>query len=194
MATEKKSMMFIDAGNLLGGWRGYCRSKKNTFKDEKNENERIEKKIDYQKLIKVISKDTDFIRAYFYDAVQEPIDNKKMRFFDKLREFEITIVTKRLRYKSITCPNCNSIDDGIPYQKDVDVALVTDLMSLSIEKAFDIAIIVSGDNDFVDAINFVKSKGIKVWVASFVYSLGEDTMRAADKVIKLDSLFKEIAR
>lgn len=193
MAAEKKSMVFIDAGNLLGWWWAYCKHNKLIISDKKSGKIALGKKIDYHKLIKETSKGTDFIRAYFYDAVEEPIDEKKMRFFDKLREFEITIVTKKLRHKTIICPHCKSIDDDVPYQKGVDVALVTDLMSLAIEKAFDVAILVSGDNDFVDAINFIKSKGIKVWVVSFTGCLGEDTMRAADRIIRLDTLFKDIS-
>lgn len=41
----------------------------------------LTKKIDYSKLLKETTKDTDFIRGYFYDAVNEPIDQKKTRIF-----------------------------------------------------------------------------------------------------------------
>ena len=193
MAMEKKSMVFIDAGNLLGGWWTYCRQNKLIVSDKKSGKTFLGKKIDHGKLIKEITGGTDFIRGYFYDAINEPLDSKKSGFFDKLRELEITIVTKKLRHKSVMCPHCRKVDDNIPYQKGVDVALVTDLMSLAIEKAFEVAILVSGDNDFVDAINFIKSKGIKVWVVSFTGCLGEDTMRAADRVIRLDKLFENIS-
>jgi nijmegen breakage syndrome protein 1 len=145
-------------------------------------------------LIKQLSIGTDFIRGYYYDSVEEPLDSKKQGFFDFLRGLSITVVTKKLRFKSIICKHCNEKDVNVPYQKGVDVALVTEVMSLANEQAYEIAIIISGDNDFVDAINYIKSKGKKVWVASFVNCLGEDTMRVADRCIQLDKMFTTITK
>lgn len=194
MVNEKKSMVFLDAGNLMGGWWTYC--KQNGYVQINSKTNRLEltKKIDHEKLIKQLSVGTDFIRGYYYDSVEEPIDSKKQGFFDFLRSFSVTVVTKKLRFKSTECKHCKEKDVNIPYQKGVDVALVTDVMSLANEQAYEIAIIVSGDNDFVDAINYIKSKGKKVWVASFINCLGEDTMRAADRCIQLDKLFTVITK
>jgi nijmegen breakage syndrome protein 1 len=190
--TIKKSMIFFDAGNLLGGWWTYCKRNSHTSEHPATKKLQLTKKIDYNKLLKEISIDTDLIRGYFYDAVSEPIDSRKSGFFDMLRGLGVTVVTKKLRHKSVICKHCNKGELNVPYQKGVDVALVTDVMSLANEDAYDIAIIVSGDNDFVDAINYVKSKGKKVWVVSFVNSLGEDTMRSADRVIRLDNEFSKL--
>lgn len=194
MVPIKKSMVFLDASNLLGGWWTYC--KQNGFTQVNSHNNKLEltRKIDYNKLIKEITKDTDLIRGYYYDSVEEPIDSKKQGFFDFLRGLGITIVSRKLRFKSTECKHCRTKDLNIPYQKGVDVALVTDLMSLANERAYDIAIVVSGDNDFVDAINYIKSKGLKVCVVSFVNCLGEDTMRVADCCLQLDKIFSEISK
>lgn len=188
----KRSMAFIDQSNLIGGWRDYCI--KNDFVKRYPPTRKIEltKKLSYEKLISEITRDTDFIRGYFYDAIPELMSAKKEKFFDKLRSLGITIVTKKLRYKSVICKHCNQADINVPYQKGVDVSLVTDVMSLAFEDAYDIAIIVTGDNDFLDAINYIKSKGKKVWIVSFRASLGDDIMRAADGIIKLDNLFNAI--
>ena len=193
MATNnRKSMVFIDARNLLGGWWTYCESKGFVIEDATTKKLQLTKKIDYSKLLKETTKDTDFIRGYFYDAVNEPIDQKKQGFFDKLRSLEVTIVTKKLRHKDVQCKHCKKVDMSVPYQKGVDVALVTEVMGLGFEKAYEVAIIISGDNDFVDAINFIKTKGLKVYVVSFINSLGEDVMRCADRVIQLDKIFDKI--
>jgi len=192
MNNLKRSMVFIDASNLLSGWWEYCRSNKLIEKNKETDKEFLTKKISYERLIKEVTKNTDFIRGYFYDATPEPIGSKKMRFFDMLRSNEITVVTKKLRYKSIKCKHCSKVDNNVPYQKGVDVSLVTDLMGLAFEKAYDTAIIVSGDNDFVDAVDHIKSKGLKVWIVSFRSCLGEDIMRVADKVIHLDKMFEKI--
>ncbi len=194
MANEKKSMVFLDASNLMGGWWTYCKQNGYIKINPNNNQQELTKKIDYEKLIKHISTDTDFIRGYYYDSVEEPLDSKKQSFFDFLRSLSVTIVTKKLKHKSIECKHCKKRDVNIPYQKGVDVALVTEVMSLANENAYEIAILVSGDNDFVDAINYIKSKGKKVWVVSFLNCLGEDTMRAADKCIQLDKLFTNITK
>ena len=174
-------MVFIDARNLLSAWHKY-------FSD----NKRPIEKVSYSKLLLEIAKDTDFIRGYYYDAVPEPVVANRQSFFDKLRSNQITIITKPLKYKSVKCAHCKHTDLNVPYQKGVDVALVTDTISLAVEKAYDIAIIVSGDNDFVDAVNFVKAKGLKVWVVSFSSALGDDLMRSADRIIKLDTMVNEL--
>lgn len=194
MAAEKRSMVFLDASNLLGGWWTYCKENNFTFLNQKSNKLELTKKIDYEKLLKEISSDTDFIRGYYYDSVNEPLDNKRQGFFDFLRGLGVTIVTKKLRHKSIECKHCKTKEFNVPYQKGVDVALVTEVLSLANEKAYKVAIIISGDNDFVDAINYIKSKGLKVWIVFFVNCLGEDTMRAADRYIPLDKIFDKISK
>ena len=180
-SSIKRSMVFIDAANLNGAWQTYC----------KRFNQMP--KISYSALLETITAGTDFFRGYLYDATPVPTPAKRQSFFDRLRNFGITVVTKELRYKSVTCKHCGVTDSDIPYQKGVDVAIVTDIMSLAFEDAYDVAVVVSGDNDFVDAINCVKRKGKIVWLASFRNSLGTEAMRAADRVIILDDLFSSIA-
>ena len=192
MITPKKSMVFLDASNLVGGWWTYCKTNGFVQDNPKTSRSELIKKIDYDKLIKQITVDTDFIRGYYYDSAQEPLDSKKQGFLDFLRSLSVTVVTRKLRFKSTECKHCKTKDVNIPYQKGVDVALVTDVMSLANENAYEIAIIVSGDNDFVDAINYIKGKGKKVWVVSFLNCLGEDTMRVADRCIQLDKIFPTI--
>lgn len=142
-------------------------------------------------MLNILTEHTDFVRGYYYDACPYPIEDKRQRFYDFLRALQVTLVTKRLRYKAVVCKHCNVKDTNVAYQKGVDVKLVTDLMSLAQEKAFDVAIVISGDNDFVDAIEYVKSKGLQVCVASFRKNLGDDLMRVADSVIQLDRLMSK---
>jgi len=190
----KRSMIFIDAGNLNGGWWEYCKSNGHIKNDPSKSGSFIYKKVSYEKLLKEISKNTDLIRGYYYDATEYPIDKKKQAFFDVLRRLEVTINTKPLKFKNVRCQHCGHKDYGIPYQKGVDVSLVTEVMSLAFENAFDIAIIVSGDNDFQDAVHHIKSKGKKVWIVSFQNCLGEDVKRAADRFILLDPIFDQITQ
>ncbi len=47
-------------------------------------------------------------------------------------------------------------------QKGVDTALLTDLLSLAWQGAYDVAILVTSDADFIPAVEHVQAKGLKV--------------------------------
>lgn len=53
------------------------------------------------------------------------------------------------------------------YQKGVDVLLATDLVNLAHTEAYDVAIILSGDTDLVEAVKLVKDLGKTVIIFSY---------------------------
>ncbi len=53
------------------------------------------------------------------------------------------------------------------YQKGVDVLLATDLVNLAHTGAYDIAIILSGDTDLIEAVKLVKNLGKTVIIVSY---------------------------
>lgn len=59
----------------------------------------------------------------------------------------------------------NLFDDSFGQEKAVDVKLATDLITLS--DIFDVAVIVSGDQDYVPAVQVVKDRGKKVVNVAF---------------------------
>ncbi|PWW01349.1 NYN domain-containing protein [Hoeflea marina] len=59
------------------------------------------------------------------------------------------------------CPHCGSDMRGTE-EKGIDTRIATDLVSLAWEKAYDIAVLVSADQDFVPAAEYLQNKGIKV--------------------------------
>lgn len=59
------------------------------------------------------------------------------------------------------CSNCAAPLTSSP-EKGVDAALVTDLLSLAWQQAYDVAVLVSGDADYVPAVEYVQSQGLKV--------------------------------
>ena len=70
-------------------------------------------------------------------------------------------------YKPIeSCPHCSQQIAGT-VEKGVDTAIVTDMIRLAWEKAFDIAIIVSSDADMVPAVEFLDLRGFKIIQAGF---------------------------
>ena len=52
-------------------------------------------------------------------------------------------------------------------EKGIDTAIVTDMISLAWEEAWDVAILVSSDRDFIPVVDFLTSKGRRVINAHF---------------------------
>lgn len=75
------------------------------------------------------------------------------------------------------------------HQKEVDVALATALISGAVGDTYDTAVVISGDRDFVPAIEYVRGMGKGIEVMSFGSALSAQMRRVADKVTMLDSAF-----
>ena len=52
-------------------------------------------------------------------------------------------------------------------EKGIDTRIAADLVSLAWEGAYDVAVLVSADQDFVPAAEYLQNKGIKVIHAGF---------------------------
>jgi len=174
----EKSVVLIDAQNVYGGWKAYCNSNG------------VQEKIDYAKLVKKLSEGTNLLRAYFYDGIPESIPKNKKNFFDALQHHGIQLRTKILKTRTYTCPKCGSTELK-DVQKGVDVSLATDILRHAWQNTCEVCIVVSGDEDYKDAIECAKDKGIRVIVASFKRSLSAE-LRNVDKVILLDDIFDDI--
>lgn len=89
----------------------------------------------------------------------------------------VQVVMKERKPKSPpNCPACHVAIDKCPscsgdmigtVEKGVDTALVTDMIKLAWEKAYDVAVLVSADRDFIPAVELLDAKGIKVVHAGF---------------------------
>lgn len=75
------------------------------------------------------------------------------------------------------------------HQKEVDVALATALISGAVGDTYDTAVIISGDRDFVPAIEYVRGMGKRIEIMSFESALSAQMRRVADTVTLLDSTF-----
>jgi len=79
--------------------------------------------------------------------------------------------------------------------------LVTDMLSMAFKNAYDVAILVSGDNDYVGAVEEIKRLGKRVEIASFEHNIKDNTKfispdlkMIADKFISLDQLKDQIKK
>ena len=64
------------------------------------------------------------------------------------------------------CPACNA-DYDYTTEKRVDTRLVADLIHYAANGAYEAAVLVSGDDDFVPAVEAVNALGKQVWVATW---------------------------
>lgn len=114
-----------------------------------------------------------------YDPAK-PADGKFRNWFttwlDKLPGVHTVMLERQKKRNHITCPQCHGEVKDCPHchadlrgteEKGIDTRMATDLVSLAWSNAYDVAIIVSSDRDFVPVADFLQSKGIKVIHAAF---------------------------
>jgi uncharacterized LabA/DUF88 family protein len=92
-------------------------------------------------------------------------------FLDRQPSFRVFTRERRAHIRPVHCAACGKEFPSCPScaqpfrlstEKGVDTAIVTDLLSLAWEGAYEIAILVSSDADFVPAVERLQEKGIKV--------------------------------
>lgn len=123
-------------------------------------------------------------------------------WLDKQPSFRVKTRERRSRAKPIhcrecghdldRCPGCNELYRSSP-EKGVDTAIVTDLLSLASEKAFDVAILVSSDADFVPAVDWLQARGFKVLNATWA-NHGFELAKVCWASMELDSVITDLTR
>ena len=147
--NEQRVAIFIDGSNLYHNLKRF--SIKTKF-------EEIIKKVETKR--KVI--DIFYYTALLDKSINEEGYNEHKRFLDKIKKIpNFHVVLCNLRKVVL---EDGSIDFAI---KGDDVYLATDLIKGAYENLYDVAIIVSGDADFIPAIKLVQKNGKKVINAFF---------------------------
>ena len=78
-------------------------------------------------------------------------------------------------------------------EKGIDAAIATDLLSLAWEGVLDVAVLVSGDSDFVPAVERIQEKGLKVVNATW-RNHGHELAHACWASFDLDSVVGRLVR
>jgi uncharacterized LabA/DUF88 family protein len=163
---DEKVAIFIDAGNMFHASNYY------------------QIKINYQKLIEILRKDRWLLRAYFYTGIPTEEFGKSERqqwkkqkgFLNELQNLGIKVKTMPLK----------KTPEGY-IEKGVDVLLATDMVSLAFRDAYDTAILVSGDSDYVPVVEEIQQLGKRVENASFKRTSSYELRKVCDKFILLDN-------
>lgn len=161
----------------------------NVFKSIRTLNWRI----DVEKLCAKLSTDGPIWQTYFFAAVSEPPRFAQTNFYQMLKNklrWETLILP--LGSKTIRCKACSSIR-RVSTEKGVDVAIATKLLTHAMNKAFDTAILVSGDKDYLETIKSVKNYGLRIEIVGFRHSMSRElAAESSSPVLFLDDVRKEI--
>jgi len=167
---NERVAIFIDAGNMF------------------HASNYLKVKIDYRKLINLLKKDRWLLRAYFYTGIPSPEmmqENEELRQQWKRQE-GFLIELQKMGIKVKTMPLKKTPEGYI--EKGVDVLLATDMVSLAFRDAYDTAILVSGDSDYVPVVEEIQQLGKRVENASFKRTSSFELRKVCDSFILLDKV------
>jgi uncharacterized LabA/DUF88 family protein len=136
--------------------------------------------IDYNKLLRVLMGDGRLLRAFFYTGVDAGAE-RQQGFLLWMRRNGFRVVQKELK----------TFYDGTR-KANLDVEIAVDMLSLA--GRYDTAVLVSGDEDFVYAINAVAYKGCRVEVAGFRSNTAPRLIDVADFFIDLGDIAEMIRK
>jgi len=164
----KKTFVFIDSSNLY-----------HSLKDNK-----LYDYFDYKWLFEELSKKFDVQRVFFYDAIKdrtiEPEQYaRQQKFHERLKKKipPLTIRQRKLRYIKVdkrieklkenakykahkTIIESFLKDSGLQKlskEKGIDIMLVTDMLRGAFQKKYETALLVTGDADFVPAVELAQT-------------------------------------
>ncbi len=135
-------VIFVDNSNIFQGFRKY------------------NIKVDYEKLKYVITQNRKLHEIILYEGVIYPMSPEKKKWYKDLNN--------NSGYKIKT--SFDKIARGARIEKKVDIKIAIDIISLAYENAYDTAVLVSGDGDFIPVVKKLKemNKNVEIW--GFRYS------------------------
>lgn len=172
-----KTICFIDNSNVFGGslqanWR-----------------------IDYKKLMEKIERDGDIWQVYFFASEQDPPTDNQTSFYHYVKtHLRWECMIYKLGKKSITCPKCRN-QWVANAEKAVDIGLAAKMLILAFNRAFDTAVLVGGDRDYLDTVKFVKSQGLRVEMYSWRNSMSSELSEESSvEPVYFEDIREEISR
>ncbi|HEV8404716.1 MAG TPA: NYN domain-containing protein [Nitrososphaera sp.] len=126
------------------------------------------------------------VRTYYYDAIPNPAETIA---FQKQMEYFRTIG----KYDGFEVREGRAIKKGSKglSQKGVDTLITMDMLSKAYEDQYDAAVLLSGDNDFLDLVYELKDRGKVIIGAFFEHSVSEPLKNSFDRKIVLEKASME---
>lgn len=142
------------------------------------------------------------VHASVNDASDTKLRDWLTNWLDRQPSYDVKIRARRPRRRIIHCRSCNKQIGACPHcnaplmtaaEKGVDAALVTDLLSLAWQRAYEVAVLVSGDSDYIPAVEYVQNQGLKVINAAWA-AHGHELQGACWGSFQIDSLIPALTR
>ncbi|MBM3233864.1 NYN domain-containing protein [Candidatus Pacearchaeota archaeon] len=149
-------------------------------------------KIDYEKLVKELTKERILVVAFYYIA---PLDitsdeakywkhQKFLAELEKIPKFKIVLCTLRKYQKP---------DGTFGFEvKGDDIYLANDMLAGAYENLYDTAILVSGDEDFIPVVNTLKKLGKKVENLYFTSSSSKNLRKTCTSYLNIRNILDKI--
>jgi uncharacterized LabA/DUF88 family protein len=114
----------------------------------------------------------------------------EIKTFERKRKNPPTCNTCRAQIT--TCPACHGVLKRT-VEKGVDTAIVTDMLQHAWDKTYEVGVLLSGDRDFIPAVQFLNRHGIKIVHASFT-NLGQNLANECWSQIDLSKIAAQLKR
>lgn len=176
---RERVVLFVDGSNLFGSIREMSRKTGTRVG------------IDYERFFRFLAGNRPLVRVYFYTSL--PPQESQPDAYKQQIDF-IYAVRLRANENGINLKVRQAFRQPRSYgfiEKGTDVKLATDLLSLAFHNAFDIAVLVSGDSDFVEVVEEVQRLGKIVENAVFRANSSETLRDTCDRFIYLDDYLDE---
>jgi len=152
-------------------------------------------RVDFERFCATVYGDRERLRTYFYDCMpyqsEPPTEDERIRYgnYCKFREIVENLPRFQMRFGKLSKSR-----DGSFEQKRVDILMAVELVRLSWSHQIGHAIIVSGDSDFVPAIEAAKDAGVITTLYYSKKSVHNELLSAVDERYEMSQSFFESVR
>lgn len=133
--------------------------------------------------------DGDLVRVYYYDAIADPKHPQYQQQSDYFSRIK-AINGYQVRLGKLVPTGKDGT--GSLKQKGVDVLLATDMITKAYHEQYEFAILLAGDNDFLEVVNAVKDSGKRVFGMYFREHIADDLYDAFDARIEIGNFINDL--
>jgi len=152
--------------------------------------------VGYDRLAAYVAGRGQLLRAYFYDALpylgRSATYAEREHYERRKRFFRVLGALPGFQVRE---GRCVQGEHGM-MQKRVDVLLASDLVRLATKRAIDVAVVLTGDSDFVPAVEIAKDEGVRVRLVCSPdpHRTHQDLVAAVDERMVIDQAMIESVR
>lgn len=147
------------------------------------------------KLIAHLENNGEIWQVHFFASENDPPRAIQTGFYRHLKEdlnWEVHLY--ELGRKTVRCSRCGN-SESTKAEKGVDVGLATKMLTLGVNRAYDTAILIAGDRDYLETAQFIKGQGLRVEIVGWRGSMSNVlATESSSSVCYLDNLKSEIEK